>query len=53
MTFKDDDTLVEGIYQPHQILSWSFKYSWICGHLNVTIFAIIIILIKPAVLQIL
>ena len=28
---------VYGLTQPHQILSETIKYSWICGHLNVAI----------------
>ena len=30
---------VYGLTQPHQILSETIKYSWICGHLNVAISA--------------
>ena len=29
-----------GLTQPHQILSETIKYSWICGHLNVAILTI-------------
>ena len=31
---------VYGLTQPHQILSETIKYSWICGHLNVAILTI-------------
>ena len=31
---------VYGLTQPHQILSETIKYSWICGHLNVAFLTI-------------
>ena len=34
---------VYGLTQPHQILSETIKYSWICGHLNVAILTIFLL----------